>query len=54
MKVALPGRHFLAKCPGCQHAGADAPYHAGSSPGHALEEPAAIDAIVVVIVNDYL
>jgi hypothetical protein len=54
MKGAFRGCHFLAKCPGCQHAGADAPYHAGPSPGHALEEPATIDAVVVVIVNDYL
>jgi hypothetical protein len=37
-----------------QHAAADGPDHACSGPGHALQEAAAINTVVVTIVNDFL
>ena len=52
MEFALGGFGILAEGAGAQNAAADGPEDAGSGPSHAFEESAAVDAVVVVIVND--
>src|ERR1039458_8019078 len=37
-----------------QHTAVEGPQHASAGPGHAFQETAAVDAVVVVIVNDFI
>ena len=57
-KVKLPSPGLSApgwpKVSRRQDAAADGPEDPGADPGHALEEAAAVDAVVVVIVNDFV
>src|SRR5437868_4732987 len=43
---------FLAKCLRCQDAAAESPKDSGASPCHALQKAAAVNAVIVMVVND--